>query len=229
MASSVRAAGFALLLALPRPAAAQAGAAVPPALAAEVAAQVGARWGVPAGQVSLQWGAAPAGLGFEPGTPIRLTGAGLNGWFAVVLRPTEPAATAVRVRAGVVGPVPVAAHALAAGTTLAPGDVRSESRIQWGAPLAEAGYADAGWEVRRPIAPGQPLVAPAVAPPELIAAGQPITVRWKRGDVEVLLTGTALHAARAGEMARVTVDGRPGRLQGRVTGPGTITVEGSGT
>jgi flagella basal body P-ring formation protein FlgA len=226
MRSSVRRAGWALLLALPWEATAQAALPVPPALAAEVTAQVAARWGVAPERVALDWGAVPADLDFAPGTPVRLTGHPLNGWFAVVLRPTDPDAKALRVRAGVIDSMPVAAHALAPGTTLAPADLRIESRIHWGAPGPETGRAGPGWEVRRALTGGEILTAPQVMPPTLIAAGQPITLRWRRGQVEVRVSGTALHAARAGQTARVTLVGRRGRITGRVVGPATISLSG---
>jgi len=202
---------------------------VPPALAAQVTAQIAARWGVAPDRVALEWGAPPPDLVFAPDTPARLTGRAPNGWFAVVLRPADPAATAWRVRAGVIGPVAVAARALPAGTTLAPGDLRTESRVRWGAPGPETRAPAPGWEVRRPLAAGEVLTVPGVVPPALVLPGQSITLRWRRGGVEVRLAGTALHAAREGETARATLVGRPGRVVGRVAGPATISLGGEGS
>jgi flagella basal body P-ring formation protein FlgA len=215
-------------LLLPAGLAAQ-GPAVPPGLDSAVAQAIGARWGVPAGQVRLAWGAVPAGVALAAGEPFQLAGRGLQGWFAAVLRPARPDAVALRVRAGVMRTVPVAARDLSAPGRLAASDLRREARVLWGAPASGDLEVAPGWEIRRPIAAGEVLAPPAVAPPALVVAGQPITLRWRRGAVEVTLPGTALHAAREGETARATVAGRPGRLEGRVTGPGTITLGGGGT
>jgi flagella basal body P-ring formation protein FlgA len=171
----------------------------------------------------------PAGVVLAAGEPFQLAGRGLHGWFTAVLRPAGPDAVALRVRAGVIRTVPVAARDLPAPGRLAASDVRREARVQWGAPMPGDLEVGPGWEVRRPVAAGEELAPPAVAPPALVVAGQPITLRWQRGAVEVTLPGTALHTARAGETARATVPGRPGRLEGRVTGPGTITLGGGGT
>ncbi len=225
--SSVRLA--ARLALLPPAALAAQGPPIPPGLDSAVAREVGTRWGVPTAQVRLEWGAVPAGAALALDDPFQLAGRGLDGWFTVVLRPARPDAVALRVRAGVTRTVPVAARDLAGSSRLSAPDLRHETRLLWGAPTAEPLEVAPGWEVRRPVAAGELLKPPAVAPPPLVRAGQPVTLRWHRGAVEVSLPGTALHAAREGETARATVAGRPGRLEGRVTGPGIITLAGDGT
>jgi flagella basal body P-ring formation protein FlgA len=197
---------------------------VPPAVAERVAERIAGEWRVPAAALQLDWGRA-SGRQPESDASFRLVGKGADGWFVAVFDPPTSRALSVRVRAGVDDTVMVAARPLAAGTRLGPDDARPEPRLRWGPPADDAAPVPGpGWEVRRPLASGEPLVWPAVVPPQVISPGEPVRLLWVHGGVSVTLTGVALNAARQGETVRVRVEGRRNRLVGIATGPGMATL-----
>jgi flagella basal body P-ring formation protein FlgA len=152
--------------------------------------------------------------------PLRIIGRGTDGWFAVVFEPAGQS-IAVRVRAGVEDTVVVAARPLAAGTYLAAGDLEREVRMRWGPPrFGAGGLPDVGWEVRRAIAAGTAVAAPAVSQPYVVAAGEPVRFVWQRGAVTISVGGVAMNAARVGDQVRARAQGRSGRINGIVTAPG---------
>ncbi len=81
----------------------------------------------------------------------------------------------------------------------------------------------AGWVVRRLVHKGEPLRAPAVAPPVLIPAGSPVSLVWEVGELRVTRTGTAVGAAYAGETVTVRVDAKR-RFTGIAKAAGTVVV-----
>ena len=115
--------------------------------------------------------------------------------------------------------VAVAARDLPRGVTLAPEDIR------WSAapPTDRAGGAEAevGWTTRRVIREGEPLRTPAVAPPDVVAAGQPVQVVWSDGVVRVRVRGTAVGSAALGERVLVKINPRR-RLEGIAAGPALV-------
>ena len=108
----------------------------------------------------------------------------------------------------------VATRALPRGTVLAADDM---------APAAPdaAGAAPLGWTTKRLIAAGEPLRAPAVAPPDAIRSGQPVDVVYSDGAIRLRLKGTALNAAPVGARVAVRIDARR-RLEGVAVGPSTV-------
>jgi flagella basal body P-ring formation protein FlgA len=202
---------------------------LPPGLTDRVAAQVAERWNVPAGGLTLDWGTLPPGRAVVAGAPFVLAGRGADGWLSVVFEADAARpVVSVRLRAGVPETLLVATRPLAAGTTLRAGDLRPEVRVHWGPVTASTRLAEPGWEVRRPLAPGEPVIWPAAEPPWLVDTGQPVRVVWSRGAVALSLAGVALHPARAGESVRVRVDGRTQRLVGRVSAAGLVLVADGG-
>ena len=194
-------------------------------LAARVAARIADSWRVPVEQVRLAWGRSSARVPPADDTSFRLLGHGEDGWFVVVFDPAASTAMAVRVRAGIERPVMVAARSLPAGSRLADGDLREEMRVHWGVPGADSVLAPGpGWEVRRTLTAGEVVGAPAVAPPPLVFAGQPVKMEWQRGGVEVSVMGIALNNARRGETVRARLEERPARLTGTVVAPGTAVI-----
>jgi flagella basal body P-ring formation protein FlgA len=186
-----------------------------------------ARWGVEATRLELAWGAGASDLS-EPGT-VTIEGAGREGWVVLAIeRPGRPTQVA-RVRAGVRRTEPVAARDLAAGASLTAADIAWQDRTQWGAPRLERatpGAVATGWRVRRPLAAGERLAWPAVAPPLAVQAGAPVTLVWREGGVEVSRPGIAVNGAVEGGWVQVRVDGRAGRLVGRATGAGEVSLAG---
>jgi len=195
------------------------------ALVTRVATRIAETWKVPVGQVRLMWGRSTGTPAFADDVPFRILGRGEDGWFVVVFDPAETGATAVRVRAGVERVVMVATRSLPAGSRLAQGDVREETRVHWGIPSPDsAALPGTGWEVRRALAAGEVVAAPAVSAPALVVAGQPVRLEWQRGGVQVSVVGIALNSARRGETVRARLEERPARLTGTVTAPGTAVL-----
>jgi len=216
-------ASFASLFVLLHPVA-PAPAAVPDSAAACVSTWLAHEWGVSERAVHLEWGrlsvALPGGV-----LPFRVTGRGVAGWLVVVFDPPGRDAVAVRLRAGVEDTVLVAARPLAVGTRLEHADLRPESRVCWGPPAPPSETRPgSGWEVRRALATGEVLARPAVAPPTLVVAGEPVRLVWAEGAVQVSVVGIALNRARRGELVRVRVEGRSDRLVGTATATGTVMI-----
>ena len=195
-------------------------------LAARVAEAVAHEWSVPPGSVHVAWGRMAAPLPSDPGTPFRLTGRGADGWYVAVFESTRERA-AVRVRAGVMDTVAVAARPLSAGARVQASDLRYEPRLSWGPPATRrGGLAAPGFEIRRAIASGEVVAWPAVAPPTVVLAGAPVRLEWSRAGVRVSLEGVALNSARAGEIVRARVADRTGHVTGVATAPGVVALQG---
>ncbi len=176
-------------------------------------------WGIPSDQVRLQWGSHRL-QSLPSESHIQLAGRGTHGWFAVIADPASRGA-AGQVRAGVLTSTPVARTAIAVGDTLTSGTIGTETRIRWGAPDPNPATPGPGWIARRPLAPGDVVMPPAVVPPLMVRRGDPLRVVWSQEGVEVELDGRAEHQARSGDRVRVRVTGRPAMVTGIVTGPGT--------
>lgn len=124
---------------------------------------------------------------------------------------------------GVERRVPVAAHALARGVTVAPADYQI-SAVVVRAALRTAAAAESGWVTRRPVAAGEPLIEPAVGPPSLVTAGQAVNFVAEAGSVRLSIRGTAATAGALGDPVWVRIDsGR--RLRGLVTAPATVSAD----
>ncbi len=197
-------------------------AAVPRTLAGRVSERIASVWSVPARALRLEWGHRSSTTPLAADAPFQLLGRGTGGWFVVVFDPATPAASAVRVRAGLEQPVAVAARPLVAGQTLTPEDLSEEVRVHWGAPAGTklSEMPGPGWEMRRALAAGEAVTAPAATPPPDVLAGESVRFEWRTGEVEVSVVGIALHAARRGERLRARLEERPTRLEGTVTAPG---------
>lgn len=124
---------------------------------------------------------------------------------------------------GVERSVPVAARALARGVALSPSDYRIASVVVRPA-LRAAAAADSGWVTRRPVAEGEALIEPAVGPPALVTAGQPVNFVAQAGSVRLSVRGTAASAGALGDRVWVRMDsGR--RLRGVVAAAGTVQAD----
>jgi flagella basal body P-ring formation protein FlgA len=203
-------------------------AALPDSVAAGVSAWLAHEWGVSERAVRLEWGRLPDALP-AGALPFRVTGRGVAGWLVVVFDPAGRDAVAVSLRAGVEDTVLVAARPLVVGKRLDPADVRTESRVCWGPPAPPSeSRPGPGWEVRRALATGEVLERPAVAPPTLVVAGEPVRLVWAGGAVQVSVVGIALNRARQGESVRARVEGRSDRLVGTATAMGTVVISSGG-
>jgi len=195
---------------------------VPPAVAARVADALAQRWAVPVSRVVLAWGSAARLPGAGPDVPFRLVGGDAAGWFAAVFEPEGHPAIAVRVRAGVVESVTVAARALARGARLAPPDLARAARTRWGAPRPDSTGPTEGWVVRRAVAAGTPLDAQIASPPPLVSSGTLVRVEWTQGNLTLGFDGTALNDAVLGAAILVRPAGRSAAVRGTVVGPAAV-------
>ena len=118
----------------------------------------------------------------------------------------------------------VARHDLARGVAITHADVDTviSTAPARGSRPGERGPIT-GWLTRRVIRAGEPLQAPAVEPPPLIARGARVTVVWETAGLRVTREGTAVGAAHRGERVVVRVDGAR-RLTGIASAAGIVTV-----
>jgi flagella basal body P-ring formation protein FlgA len=184
---------------------------------------IAGRWGVDAARVRIEW-ATPDALP-EAAAGIRLLGSGADANWVVSFEGDDGSVLARhRVRAGVELSVPVAARDLERAVMLVEADVRYDTMLQWGPPPRSTGVAPYGWETRRRITAGEPLRAPAVAPPTLVRPGDDVRITFVRGGIAISLAGRAAGSGALGE--RVSVRATTGaRLEGVITGTGTVRVE----
>jgi flagella basal body P-ring formation protein FlgA len=117
----------------------------------------------------------------------------------------------------------VAARTLARGAVIALEDVRAIDSPR-GNPRPAPRAPVVGWVTKRVIAPGEPLRAPSIAPPNVIESGQPVAVVWREPGIEVRLKGVAANAAALGDRVTVRVDVRR-RLEGVAVAPGLVQIQ----
>jgi flagella basal body P-ring formation protein FlgA len=190
---------------------------------ARVREAIADRWGVDAARVRIEW-ATPDALP-ENAATVRLLGSGADANWVVSFEGRNGDVLARhRVRAGVELSVPVAARDLERAVTIVDADVRYDTKLQWGPPPRSIDAAPYGWETRRRITAGEPLRAPAVAPPMLVRPGDDVSITFVRGGIAISLAGRAAGSGALGE--RVAVRASTGaRLAGVITGTGTVRVE----
>lgn len=118
--------------------------------------------------------------------------------------------------------IAVAAHALARGTVLAANDIAYHDTVTR-IPLDSSAVAP-GWVTRRVIAEGEALRSPAVEPPLVVMANDPVEAEWTDGGVRLTLRGTATKSAALGE--RITIRTESGRrIEGTVVAPGRVRID----
>jgi flagella basal body P-ring formation protein FlgA len=174
--------------------------------------------------IRLEWGAIPAAAALSDSTVFSLMGKGGDGWLVALFEPAGKSPVAVRVRAGVLDSVLVAARPLVSGSTLAVSDIKAEMKVRWGVPVSGARPGE-GWVLRRSLAAGQELTLPSVSAPQVVRSGDPVRVEWQRGVVTVALDGIALASGSLGETVSVRLAERGGQRRGRVMGPGSVRLE----
>jgi flagella basal body P-ring formation protein FlgA len=127
--------------------------------------------------------------------------------------PSAKAQASVATRAPV---APLASRDLGRGHVLAASDIRADA-------LAAPDPQVVGWITRRVIRAGEPLRAPAIAPPPLVRAGTPVTVQFVAAGVTVAREGTALMTGAFGDHVHVRLDEQRS-LNGVVAGPSTVRI-----
>lgn len=200
-------------------------ASVPAPLAAAVGGAIADRWAVDSVRVRLEWGSVPGAAALSAATPFQLVGKGDDGWFVALFGPAAGSPVAIRLHAGVLDSVSVAARALGTGVELAATDLRRDARVRWGAPTAPAAASLEGWVTRRPLAKGDAISEANAAPPQVVHSGDAVRLEWRRGGVIVALDGVALGSAAMGQTVRVRIAERGGQRSGRVTGPNAVRLD----
>ena len=118
--------------------------------------------------------------------------------------------------------VAVAARALARGAVLGDSDIVFRDTTGWA--TVDATPVAAGWVTRRVIAAGEPLRSPAVEPPVLVAANEPVEVEFRDGYVRLSIAGTAARDGALGERVPVRTElGR--RIEGTVVARGRVRID----
>lgn len=192
------------------------------ALEARVRAAVAERWGIQSATVRLEWGQVREPRSIPADAPLRLIGSGAGGSWVVAFEPPGEPPLHVRVRAGTEVERPVAARDLERDVVLAEGDIAYRPTIEWGAPRPVTPVRP-GWVTRRRIALGQALEEPAVGPPVVVRAGEPVRAVLTRGAITLALDAIALGNAAIGEKVAFRTDsGR--RLVGIAAGPSLIHI-----
>lgn len=119
---------------------------------------------------------------------------------------------------------PKANRAIARGEILRAEDfVLTDTVIvwRWNTPSTDTITAVNGWTTRRPIAQGEFMRPPAIAPANAITLGSTVKVLWQDGPVRLTLTGTATNNAALGAPVGVRLD-KNRRLDGIAVGPNTV-------
>jgi flagellar basal body P-ring formation protein FlgA len=116
----------------------------------------------------------------------------------------------------------VATHALARGAVLSADDFEFRDSTMR-APLDSSRVAP-GWTTRRMIAAGEILRSPAVEPPIVVGANQPVEVEWADQNVRLTIRGIAARNASVGERVAVRTElGR--RVEGTVVAAGHVRID----
>jgi flagella basal body P-ring formation protein FlgA len=218
--------------ALPAPGGARSARWTPPlALTRRVTTAIAQRWNVAPERLRLEWDSMPpaalasAVASMSDASPMQLLGTGDGGAWIVLATPTpQSAPVQLRVRAGTEQTRVTAARDLPRDLTLTSSDIITATAIEWGMPRTTMSMPATGWVTRRVHLAGETLREPAVGPPQLIRAGEPVTIVWRDGALELRLVGTAANTAALGERVAVRIDGRR-RLEGTATGPGTARLQ----
>lgn len=115
-----------------------------------------------------------------------------------------------------------ATRAIARGAVLTANDFEyrdSTSR----APL-DTNQISSGWVTRRTIAAGEVLREPAVEPPDLVSANEPVEIEWKDQNISLTMRGTATRNGALGE--HVTVRTEQGkRIEATVVAAGRVRID----
>lgn len=118
--------------------------------------------------------------------------------------------------------VAFATRAIARGAVLTADDFQYRDTTSR-APL-DTSVVAAGWVTRRTIAAGELLREPAVQPPLLVTANQPVEIEWKDENISLIMRGTCTRSGALGE--HVTVRTEAGkRIEATVIAAGRVRID----
>lgn len=119
--------------------------------------------------------------------------------------------------------VAVAAHALSRGEVLSADDIEFRDTTLTRA-MSDTNQIVPGWVTRRAISAGEVLRSPAVEPPVVVGANQPVEIEWQDQNIRMIVHGTATRNASMGERVSVRTDtGR--RIEATVVAPGRVRID----
>lgn len=190
----------------------------PDPVAERVRVAIASAWRVAPTGLVLVWGPIASAVEFPDTAGFRLLGTGRDGRFVVVIRAQGARDIAVTLRAGRHDSVWVAARPLPAGAIIMAEDVKRVPEPVWGPP-SSALDSPIGLEVRRTLAVGDRVMAPAVAAPMVIAPGDAVEFVWDGGPIRVSRGAIAQTRARRGETVWASSSAGE-RIQGVALGPG---------
>jgi flagella basal body P-ring formation protein FlgA len=130
-------------------------------------------------------------------------------------------------RAVATHPVLVAVRRMAVGEVVRTEDVRllrlpsSQSRPC----AAERADQAVGQALRRPAAPGQPLLLASLSPPLVVERGATVTLHYETRGLAITAQGRAMEGAARGAVVPVMNLGSRIVVEGRAIGPGQVRVE----
>ncbi len=128
-------------------------------------------------------------------------------------------------------PVPVPRRPVPAGTRLEAGMLEVVERPLRTLPAEVVRDVGAllGLETRRRLPAGRPVRRDDVGPPRLVRRGDPVTVVYRSGALELLLTARALEDGGLGQVVRLINPDSGRGLRARITGPReAVAVGGDG-
>lgn len=143
---------------------------------------------------------------------------------AQVAQPKQMAAQTPSASAAGKRRVPVATRQIARGATLTADDIELRDSTMRPVVQVDTSEVAPGWVTRRVISAGEILRAPAVEPPNLVTANQPVEVEWSDQNIKLTLRGVATRNAPIG--SRVTVRMESGRrVDGIVVAAGRVRID----
>jgi flagella basal body P-ring formation protein FlgA len=115
-----------------------------------------------------------------------------------------------------------ATHAIARGAVLSADDF--EYRDSTSRTPLDTSVVSAGWVTRRTIAAGEVLREPAVQPPVLVTANQPVEIEFRNENISLTMRGTSTRSGALGE--HVTVRTEAGkRIEATVVAAGRVRID----
>lgn len=118
--------------------------------------------------------------------------------------------------------LPVALRTIPRGTVLTADDFEyrdTTSRI-----LPDTSVITPGWVTRRTITAGEILHEPAIEPPTIVTANEPVQLEWMDHNVRLTVRGIAARSGALGERVPVRTElGK--RIEGTIVGPGRIRID----
>ncbi len=155
---------------------------------------------------------------------------GLVGLDVTILRAEQqPEHVSVSVDASVTRAVVVARRGLNQGSIIKAGDVETAERTF--SKRDDAGITDlssvVGREVRSFVRAGDQLRARDLRDAPMVRRGDLVTLWTRRGGLVIKSAGRAAGSGSLGDLVPIRVEGSAEMIQGSVTGPKTVTVEGT--